>query len=452
MNKSNSSQMIKENFSQTMKEERSSSLLYQINDKPSLQLSILLGFQHIVAAFGGIVAVPLVVSSALGLDVSTAAMMVSAAIFVAGLSSIIQSKGIGKIGARLPCIMGTTFTFVDPSITIGSSIGVGGIFGATILGSFIPMILSRFIKPLMKFFPPVVTGTVITLIGLTLIPVSMDWCAGGVGSTTYGSLTNISISLMVMIIVVLLNRYGKGIFSTASILIGMLIGYLVCISLGFVDFTPIKEASFIGLPGIPLILKHGIKFSIISVIPFIVAYLVTTIETVGCLIAVGQACEKETTSEELSRGVLSDGIGSCIAGFLGVGPNSTFSQNVGLIPMTRVASRHVVIMAGILLMILGIFPKLGAIVATIPNPVLGGAGVVMFGFVAASGIKTLSSIKMNNRNLLIVAVSIALGLGITTRPDLLSNLPNTLQMLFASGISTGTIAALLLNICLKEEK
>lgn len=438
--------------SQMIKGERSSSLLYQINDKPKLQLSILLGFQHIVAAFGGIVAVPLVVSSSLGLDVSTAAMMVSAAIFVAGLSSLIQSRGIGKIGARLPCVMGTTFTFVDPSIAVGSSIGVGGIFGATILGSFIPMILSRFIKPLMKFFPPVVTGTVITLIGLTLIPVSMDWCAGGVGSPTYGNLTNIGISLIVMAIVVLLNRYGKGVFSTASILIGMLAGYLICIFLGFVDFTPIEEASFIGIPGLPLVLEHGIKFSIAALIPFIIAYLVTTIETIGCLVAVGEASQKTPTSEDLSRGVLADGVGSCIAGLFGVGPNSTFSQNVGLIPMTKVASRHVVIMAGILLMILGIFPKLGAIVASIPNPVLGGAGIVMFGFVAASGIKTLSRVNMNNRNLLIIAVSIALGLGITTRPDLLSNLPNSLQMLFSSGISTGTIAALVLNIVLKEEK
>ncbi|HSQ89091.1 MAG TPA: nucleobase:cation symporter-2 family protein [Romboutsia sp.] len=434
------------------KEARNSGLLYQIDDRPNVQLSVLLGFQHIVAAFGGIVAVPLVVSSSLGLDLQTTAMMVSAAIFVAGIATIIQAKGVGKAGSRLPCIMGTDFTFVGPSIAVGSTMGLAGIFGATILGSFIEMILSKFIKPLMKFFPPVVTGTVVTLIGLTLVPVAMDWCAGGVGSPTYGSLTNISVALVVMTIVILLNRYGKGIFSSASILIGMFLGYLICIPLGLVDFAPIKDASLIGLPGIPLVLEHGIKFSIAGVVPFIVAYLVTTIETVGCLIAVAEAAEKQATSEDLSRGVLADGIGSFMAGFLGAGPNTSFSQNVGLIPMTRVASRHVVVVAGIIMMLLGIFPKLGAIVASIPSPVLGGAGVVMFGVVAASGMKTLSRVKMNNRNLLIIAVSIALGLGITTRPDLLSNLPNELQMLFASGISTGTIAALLLNICLKEEK
>lgn len=443
--------MSKTNSSQMMKEAKNSGLLYQIDDRPELKLSVLLGFQHIVAAFGGIVAVPLVVSSALGFDIHTTAMMVSAAIFVAGIATVIQARGLGKVGSKLPCIMGTDFTFVGPSIAVGTSMGLAGILGATILGSFIEMILSRFIKPLMKFFPPVVTGTVVTLIGLTLVPVAMDWCAGGVGSPTYGNMTNIGVALIVMIIVILLNRYGKGVFSSASILIGMTLGYLLCIPLGLVDFNPIKEASVIGIPGIPLVLKYGIKFSLAGLIPFIIAYLVTTIETVGCLIAVGEASQREPNSDDLSRGVLADGVGSFIAGFLGAGPNTSFSQNVGLIPMTRVASRHVVVMAGIIMMLLGIFPKLGSIVASIPNPVLGGAGVVMFGVVAASGMKTLSRVKMNNRNLLIIAVSIALGLGITTRPDLLSNLPQSLQMLFASGISTGTIAALTLNICLKDE-
>lgn len=443
--------MSENSSSQKIKNQNNSGLLYKIEDRPNLQLSILLGFQHIVAAFGGIVAVPLVVGPAIGLDVQTTALMVSAAIFVAGIATIIQVRGVSKVGSKLPCIMGTDFTFVGPSIVVGSSMGLAGIFGATILGSFIEMILSRFIKPLMKFFPPVVTGTVVTLIGLTLIPVAMDWCAGGVGSSTYGSITNICIALLVMIIVIAFNIYGKGVLSSASILIGMLIGYIVCIPLGLVDFTPVKDASWIGFPGIPLVLKYGIKFSLAGVAPFVIAYLVTTIETVGCLIAIGEASEKETSREEISGGVLADGIGSFIAGFLGAGPNTSFSQNVGLIPITKVASRHVVIMSGIIMMILGVFPKLGALVASIPNPVLGGAGVVMFGVVAASGIKTLSRVDMNNRNLIIISISLALGLGITTRPDLLLNLPDSLKMLFGSGISTGTIFALTLNLLLKDK-
>ncbi|MGL5650487.1 MAG: uracil-xanthine permease family protein [Paraclostridium sp.] len=441
--------MSENSSSQKIKNQNNSGLLYKIEDRPNLQLSILLGFQHIVAAFGGIVAVPLVIGPAIGVDVRTTAMLVSATIFVAGLATIIQARGIYKIGAKLPCIMGTSFTFVGPAITVGSSMGLAGIFGATILGSFIEMILSRFIKPLMKFFPPVVTGTVVTLIGLTLVPVSMDWCAGGIGSPTYGSITNICIALMVMVIVVGFNIYGKGVLSSSSILIGMFVGYLVCIPIGLVDFTPIKEASWVGLPGIPVILEHGIKFSLAGVAPFIIAYLVTTIETVGCLIAIGEASDIKTSSEQLSKGVLADGVGSFLAGFFGVCPNTTFSQNIGLIPITKVASRHVVIISGIIMMLLGIFPKLGALVASIPSPVLGGAGIVMFGVVAASGIKTLSKVNINNRNLIIISVSIALGLGITTRPELLTVLPESLKLLFGSGISTGTIFAVILNILLK---
>lgn len=392
----------------------------------------------------------MVIGPAIGVDVRTTAMLVSATIFVAGLATIIQARGIYKIGAKLPCIMGTSFTFVGPAITVGTSMGLAGIFGATILGSFIEMILSRFIKPLMKFFPPVVTGTVVTLIGLTLVPVSMDWCAGGIGSPTYGSITNICIALMVMVIVVGFNIYGKGVLSSSSILIGMFVGYLACIPIGLVDFTPIKEASWIGLPGIPVILEHGIKFSLAGVAPFIIAYLVTTIETVGCLIAIGEASDIKTSSEQLSKGVLADGLGSFLAGFFGVCPNTTFSQNIGLIPITKVASRHVVIISGVIMMLLGIFPKLGALVASIPSPVLGGAGIVMFGVVAASGIKTLSKVNINNRNLIIISVSIALGLGITTRPELLTVLPESLKLLFGSGISTGTIFAVMLNILLKD--
>ncbi|OSB12424.1 purine permease [Paraclostridium bifermentans] len=441
--------MSKNSSSQKIKNQNNSGLLYRIEDRPNLQLSILLGFQHIVAAFGGIVAVPLVIGPAIGVDVRTTAMLVSATIFVAGLATIIQARGIYKIGAKLPCIMGTSFTFVGPAITVGTSMGLAGIFGATILGSFIEMILSRFIKPLMKFFPPVVTGTVVTLIGLTLVPVSMDWCAGGIGSPTYGSITNICIALMVMVIVVGFNIYGKGVLSSSSILIGMFVGYLVCIPIGLVDFSPIKEASWVGLPGIPVILEHGIKFSLAGVAPFIIAYLVTTIETVGCLIAIGEASDIKTSSEQLSKGVLADGLGSFLAGFFGVCPNTTFSQNIGLIPITKVASRHVVIISGVIMMLLGIFPKLGALVASIPSPVLGGAGIVMFGVVAASGIKTLSKVNINNRNLIIISVSIALGLGITTRPELLTVLPESLKLLFGSGISTGTIFAVMLNILLK---
>lgn len=423
-------------------------IVYKVDDRPPLPLSIVLALQHILAAFGGIVAVPLIVGQAIGVKIDDLSYLVSAAIFMAGLATFIQAKGIGKCGARVSCMMGTDFSFVSAGILVGQSMGLAGYFGATILGSFVEIILSRFIKPLMKYFPPVVTGTVVTLIGLTLLPVSIDWAAGGYGAPDYGSLQNISIAMVVLLIALFLNKYGKGIVSSASVLIAIFFGYIICSFLGILDFKPVLDAKWIELPRI---FKYGVKFSLVGVLPFIAPYLVTTIETVGCLIAIGEASEKPLSSEEVSAGILADGVGSFLAGFFGAGPNTSFSQNVGLIPLTKVASRYVMIVASILLMLLGIFPKIGALIAIMPNPVLGGAGIVMFGMVAAAGIKTLSRCELTTRNLLILAVSIGLGLGVTVRPDVISHLPQALKMFFGSGISTGTITAFLLNIVLKDE-
>lgn len=424
-------------------------LMYGINDKPSILAQVLLGLQHIFAAFGGIIVVPLVISSALGFDAKTSTALISASILAAGIATFIQARGVGPIGARVACIMGTDFTFVTPSIAVGSVAGLPGIIGATILGSFVEIIASFFIKPLMKLFPPLVTGTVICLIGLTLLPVSIDWAAGGVGAADYGSLKNITIALIVMIVTLLLNHYGKGMISTASILIGMVVGYIICIPLGMVNFSSVIEANWFSLPNI---LHYGVDFNIKYVISFIPAYLVTVIETVGCLKAIGQVSGLKDEENKIGAGVLADGVGSMLAGALGTFPNTTFSQNVGLIPLTKVASRYVVIMAGILLVILGLFPKFAALINIMPQPVLGGVGIVMFGTVAASGIQTLSKVKLTNRNLLIIATSIGMGLGVTFRPDFVAQLPEGLKMIFASGISTGTIVALVLNLVLKEKE
>lgn len=424
-------------------------LLYGINDKPGIISQILLGMQNIFAAFGGIIAVPLVISNALGFNGAMSTSVISASILAAGIATVIQSKGVSKVGARVPCIMGTDFTFVSPAITVGSVAGMPGIVGATILGSLVEVISSLFIKPLMKLFPPLVTGTVVCLIGLTLIPVSMDWAAGGSGAADYGSLRNVSISMLVLIITLLLNRYGKGIVSSASVLIGMAIGYVICIPLGMVDFTSLKEASWFALPNI---FEYGVDFNLKYVIAFIPAYIVTTIETVGCLSTICQVSKVEANDKIIGRGVLSDGVGSAIAGAIGSFPNTTFSQNVALIPLTRNASRAVAIMAGIILIVLGFFPKFAALINIMPQPVLGGVGIVMFGTIASSGIKTLSNVKINNRNLLIIAASIGLGLGVTFRPEFIAQLPEGLNMIFSSGISTGTIVALILNKVLKDEK
>lgn len=425
-----------------------------MEDRPKLSVSILLAFQNIVTALGGIIAVPLIIAGAAGASIEDTAFLVSATLIASGITTWIQAVGIGpkkfRVGARIPCVMGTDFTFVSPGIIVINQMsgGLPGYFGATIMGSFIEMILSRFLGPLMRFFPPVVTGTVVTLIGTTLIPVAVDWSAGGFGAPDYGSLRNVSIAVGVLLVIVMLNRYAKGIAGSAAVLIGIVIGYIVCIPLGMVEFSKVGEASWLQMPNI---FKFGVEFNPKYVIPFIAAYLVTTIETVGVIKAVGEAAEKDLSNERVADGILCDGVGSFIAGFFGSGPNTSFSQNVGLIPLTRVASSYVAAVAGVMLFLIGLFPKFSTLISIMPNPVLGGAGMLMFGIVGASGIKTLSKVHMNNRNLIIVAASIAVGLGVAFRPDFVANLPGALNFVFSSGISAGTVTALVLNIILKEE-
>lgn len=432
-----------------LKEKNSINLIYGVNENPSLSEKILFGIQHIFASFGGIIVVPLVVASALGFDAKTSTALISASILSAGIATIIQSKGAGPVGARVAAIMGTDFTFVSPSIAVGSVLGLPGIIGATILGSLFEVVVSYFIRPLMKLFPPLVTGTVVSLIGLTLLPVSIDWAAGGAGAADYGNIRNIAISMLVLIVTLLLNHYGKGMISGAAILIGIVVGYAICIPLGLVDLTSVKEASWVSFPKI---MEYGIKFDLKAVIAFLPAYFVSAIGTVGCLKAVGEVSKVDLDEKRIGAGVLADSVGSMIAGFAGAFPNTTFSQNVGLIPLTKVASRYVTTMAGIILVILGFLPKIAAVVNSIPQQVLGGVGIVMFGTVAAAGIDTLSKVKINQRNLLIIATSIGLGLGVTFRPEFISQLPEGLKMIFSSGISTGTIVALVLNMVLKEDK
>lgn len=423
-------------------------LLYGLEEKPPVGTAVILALQHILAAFAGIIAVPLVVASALGLSVEDTSIMVSATIFAAGLATLLQSKGLGPIGSRVPGMMGTDFTFASPAISVGSRFGIAGIVGATVAGSFVEIILSRFVKPLMKFFPPLITGTVVSLIGITLLPVSMDWAAGGSGAKDYASVENISIAFLVMVFTLLLNHYGKGMWSTASVFIGMIFGYIVCLLLGKVDLSSVQDAAWIALPSI---FRYGIAFDMSSILSFIPAYVVSLIGTVGIMMAIGEASHVKMTSERAANGVLADGVGSLLAGVFGAGPNTAFSQNVGLVTLTKVASTHVMVVAGVILTALGIFPKISALISVMPQPVLGGVGVIMFGLVAAQGIKTLSQVKIGDRELLIISVAFALGIGVTVRPELLAGLPNPLQMLLSSGISTGTLAALILNLVLKEK-
>ncbi|WP_426348565.1 uracil-xanthine permease family protein [Alloiococcus sp. CFN-8] len=435
--------------------EKDIKLQYKIDDSPALSLSLLLGFQNILTAFGGIVAVPLILGGMAGFGVRDTAYLVSAALLASGLVSIIQSRGIGpkgfRIGSGLPTIMGTDFGFVAPANCIINTMGGGmaGYYGAAMLGAVLEMILSFFIKPLMKFFPPVVTGTVITLIGMTLMPVAFDWAAGGVGAESYGAPINLLIACGVFLIILLLNHYGSPIISSASVLIGIVIGYVVCIPLGMVDFSQVASAAWFEFPKL---FAFGVDFNPRFVVPFLAGYLVTVIETVGVVQTIGEVTDTPVSEDMIARGVRADGFGSFISPIIGSGPVATFSQNAGLIPLTKCASRSVAVMAGILLILISFFPKISTIVSIMPQPVLGGAGILMFGTVAASGINSLAQVRFNNRNLLIIASAMSVGLAVTFGSEVVAELPGIFGALFSSGISAGTIVALVLNIILKEKK
>ncbi|WP_303820108.1 nucleobase:cation symporter-2 family protein [Actinobacillus minor] len=426
-------------------------LRYPVDSKPPFGLTLLLAAQHLLAALGGIIAVPLVIGNVLKLPTPDTIVLVNAALLVSGIVTIIQCRGIGPIGLRLPSVMGTSFTFVAAALAIGfSEHGVAGILGASLVGSLVMIIGSFFMPYVRKLFPPVVTGVVVMMIGLSLIPVAVDWFAGGQkGDPHYADPANLAMATFVLVLVVILVQWGKGIFSAAAIVIGMMVGYVVALALGWINFDAVKNADLVAIPQ-PL--HFGLAFPISGIIGMSIAYLVTIVESSGNFLALGNATQTEITGKHLRGGVLCDGLGSALAAIMSTTPFSSFAQNIGVISLTGVASRYVVTVMGVLLVLAGIFPWLGALIVSIPSPVLGGAGLMMFAMIIAAGIQMLDKVERSKRNGLIIAISIGCGLAVTTRPELLDKLPSFFKEVFGSGITVGSILALVLNLVLPEDK
>lgn len=425
-------------------------LHYPVDAKPPFGLSLLLAAQHLLAALGGIIAVPLVLGNVLKLPTADTIILVNAALLVSGIVTIIQCQGLGPIGLRLPSVMGTSFTFVAAALAIGfSEYGVAGILGSSLVGSLVMIIGSFFMPYIRKLFPPVVTGVVVMMIGLSLIPVAVDWFAGGQkGDPHYAEPANLAMATFVLVIVVVLVQWGKGIFSAAAIVIGILVGYVVALCLGWIEFDNLKNAEYFALPQ-PF--HFGLAFPISGIIGMSIAYLVTIVESSGNFLALGNATQTEITGKHLRGGVLCDGLGSAFAAIMSTTPFSSFSQNIGVISLTGVASRYVVTIMGILLVLAGIFPMFGALIVSIPMPVLGGAGLMMFAMIIAAGIQMLDKVERSKRNGLIIAISIGCGLAVTTRPELLDKLPSFFKEIFGSGITVGSLLALTLNLILPQD-
>ncbi|EFN9568173.1 hypothetical protein D3K13_09930 [Escherichia coli] len=410
---------------------------------------IILGLQHVLVMYAGAVAVPLMIGDRLGLSKEAIAMLISSDLFCCGIVTLLQCIGIGRfMGIRLPVIMSVTFAAVTPMIAIGMNpdIGLLGIFGATIAAGFITTLLAPLIGRLMPLFPPLVTGVVITSIGLSIIQVGIDWAAGGKGNPQYGNPVYLGISFAVLIFILLITRYAKGFMSNVAVLLGIVFGFLLSWMMNEVNLSGLHDASWFAIVtpmsfGMPI-------FDPVSILTMTAVLIIVFIESMGMFLALGEIVGRKLSSHDIIRGLRVDGVGTMIGGTFNSFPHTSFSQNVGLVSVTRVHSRWVCISSGIILILFGMVPKMAVLVASIPQFVLGGAGLVMFGMVLATGIRILSrcNYTTNRYNLYIVAISLGVGMTPTLSHDFFSKLPAVLQPLLHSGIMLATLSAVVLNV------
>lgn len=406
------------------------------------------GLQHVLAMYAGAVAVPIIIAQALHLSPAELVHLINADLFSCGIATLIQTLGFWKIGARIPMIQGVTFASVTPMILIGAEHGITAIYGAILVAGLFTFFIAPFFSRFIRFFPPVVTGTIITIIGITLLPVAVNWMGGGnPKAQDFASPMNLFLAFITLVIIIAIYRCGKGFLSNVSVLLGLIGGTIIAMILGQTNFSEVGNAAWIGLVtpfsfGFP-------TFDIGSILSMIVVMIVTMVETTGDCIAIGSIVGRPIGRSRLARCLRADGLSTFIGGILNSFPYTAFAQNVGLIAVTRVKSRFVVAASGIILIALGLFPKMAAVVASIPNSVLGGAGVAMFGMVIASGIRALSKVKFDGTyNLMIVAVSIGVSMITLTAPNFFHSFPSWANIVLHSGITLGSITAVVLNLIL----
>lgn len=405
-----------------------------------------LGLQHVLVMYAGTIAVALIVGSALDLSPQTLSYLIMADLLCCGVGTLIQSLGIWNIGIRLPVIMGSSFVTVGPMVAMasGGDVGLAGIFGATFVSGIFGVILVPFFTRLLKFFPPVVTGTVITAIGLTLIPVGLMWAGGGAGAENFGAPINLGMAFFVLACILLINRFARGLWANIAVLLGLAIGYVLAIPLGMVDLSGLGDQSLVG---IVTPLHFGmLEFPPAGIAAMCLVMIITLVESTGMLLALGEMTGKPVDRKLLKRGLYGDSVATLVSGPLNGFPHTSFSQNVGLVGLTGVSSRFVTMVSGFILVLLSLFPQAAFIVASVPKPVLGGAGLVMFGMVAAAGINITNKADMTHRsNQMVFAVSIAVGMIPLAAPHLFDALPGWAGPMVHSGILLTAVSAVLIN-------
>ncbi|MGV0131822.1 nucleobase:cation symporter-2 family protein [Burkholderia gladioli] len=440
-------------------------LVYGPNDRPSPAVAFVAALQHLLAILVPIVTPGLLICQALNVPTRDTTPIVSMSLVISGIATFLQCRRFGPLGAGLLIVQGTSFNFVGPLIAGGSLMVKQGtpvetvmaaIFGVVIAGSFVEMAVSRILPFIKRLITPLVTGIVVLLIGLTLIKVGLVSMGGGYGAMakdTFASAQNLTLSCVVLGTIVVLNRVPIVWVRSTALVIALAIGYLAAAAMGRLDFTGAREAA---LFQVPTPLHFGIGFSWSLFVPMLIIYVVTSLEAIGDVTATSKVSREPVEGplwmQRIKGGVLVNGANSLLAGVFNTFPSSVFAQNNGVIQLTGIASRHVGVWIAGMLVVLGLFPAVAGVLQAVPEPVLGGAAMVMFGAVAASGINILAGVKLDRRALLIIAVSLALGLGVSQVPEILTNLPHALKNVLASGVATGGLCALLMNWFLPERK
>lgn len=404
-----------------------------------------LGIQHMLAMYAGAIIVPLIVGGGLGLNQQELTYLVSIDLLMCGVATILQALSNRFFGIGLPVVLGCTFTAVGPMIAIGKQYGVSSIYGAIIAAGLFVVIFAKLFGKLVKLFPPVVTGSVVTVIGVTLVPAAINDMAGGVGSKDFGSLENLALAFGVLLFIIIMYRFFDGFIRSISILLGLLFGTIVAAFMGKVSLQAVGEADW--FHGIQPFYFGTTTFELTPIITMILVACVGIVEATGVYFALSDICNKKIGEKELTKGYRAEGLAMVLGGIFNAFPYTTYSQNVGLVQLTGVRNRVIIYTCGGMLIALGFIPKIAAITTIIPKSVLGGAMLAMFGMVMAYGIKMLSSVDFGKQeNLLIVACSVGIGLGVTVVPTLFSQLPENIRILTDNGIVLGSASAVLLNI------
>ncbi len=435
-----------------MKTEKTYASVFELNGRPRFGEAFPLALQHVVAMIVGCVTPAIVIAGVAGLNGKDQVILVQSALFIAAVSTLIQLFPIaGKIGSGLPVIMGVSFAYLPSMQAIAGSFDIATILGAQLIGGIVAIFVGIFVTKLRVLFPPLITGTVVFTIGLSLYPTAVKYMAGGASSPDYGSWKNWLVGFLTLFVVIGLNHFGKGICKLASILIGMMVGYIVSIFFGMIDFSAVGSA---GLFQIPQPLHFGMKFEVSAIVTMVILFVINSVQAIGDFSATtGGGLDREPTDRELSGGIVAYGISNIFGSFFGGLPTATFSQNVGIVATTKVVNRMVLGLAAVILLFAGFMPKFSALLTTIPQCVLGGATISVFATIAMTGIKLVTQQPLSYRNTSIVGLAVALGMGITQCSDALAAFPAWVTTVFGkSPVVVTTIVAIALNLILPKEK